>query len=135
MDQHDQVAAHGSGSTSRNIAPDEKVADGAMNREKLLEATYNDCRNIWRTAVFMALEEPGFDDDFPPAEPDESSVRATAEIYLAKLEIHPSDSPAAQAAKTALAARFIAHDLPATFIGDLRRERDALEGARGTAPS
>ena len=60
------------------------------------------------------------------------SVVTTADAYLAKLEILPADSPAIQAQKTALAQNFIAHELPATFVADLRADRDAIETASQT---
>jgi hypothetical protein len=109
-------------------------AAGTGNASKiaLLDALTIDLRNVRRTAMAIAQDEPGFADAFPAAEHNDTSVITTADAYLAQFEIKPTDSPAVQAAKTALTARFVAHELPATFVADLRTDRDAVGTASGT---
>jgi hypothetical protein len=68
-----------------------------------------------------------FDDDFPASEHNDSSVLTTADAYFARLEAQPDDDAATQVAKTALVARFVAHELPPTFVADLRHDRDAID--------
>lgn len=105
---------------------------GNASRVTLIDAMRIDCRNIRRTAAAIAQEQPGFDADFPASAHTDSSVLTTADAYLAKLEIQPADNAAAQAAKTALAAKFLAKELPATFVQDLRDDRDAIDAAGET---
>ncbi|MEY2493932.1 MAG: hypothetical protein QOJ45_424 [Verrucomicrobiota bacterium] len=101
------------------------TGSGTASKVTLIDALRIDCRNIRRTAI--AQEQPGFDDDFPASEHNDSSVLTAADAYLVRLEAKPDDDAAAQAAKTALVARFVAHELPATFVTDLRHDRDAID--------
>jgi hypothetical protein len=103
------------------------AGSGTASKVTLIDALRIDCRNIRRTATAIAQEQPGFDDDFPASEHNDSSVLTTVDAYLARLEAKPDDDAATQAAKTALVARFVAHELPTTFLTDLRHDRDAID--------
>jgi hypothetical protein len=107
------------------------AGSGNASKVTLIDSVRLDCGNIRRTAVALSQDDPGLADDFPAAEHNDTSVITTADAYLDKLEINPSDDAATQAAKTALAARFIAHELPATFVQDLRDDRDAIDAVSG----
>jgi hypothetical protein len=107
------------------------AGSGNASKVTLIDSVRIDCGNIRRTAVSIAQDEPGFDDDFPASEHNDTSVLTVADAYLDKLEIQPTDDAATQAAKTALAARFIAHELPSTFVQDLRTDRDAMDAVSG----
>ncbi len=52
-----------------------------------------------------------------------------ADALLALLEDQPGDASAARTAKAALRARFIAYELPADFVPDLRADRRAVAEA------
>lgn len=54
----------------------------------------------------------------------------TADNILGKLAVAPSDNAATQAAKAALVAKFVAHELPADFVQDLQDDRGAIDGAQ-----
>jgi hypothetical protein len=108
------------------------AGSGTASKVTLIDALRIDCRNIRRTATAIAQDQPGFDDDFPSSEHNDTSVLTVADTYLAKLEIQPTDDAATQAAKTALVARFVAHELPATFVTDLRQDRDAIDAVSGS---
>ncbi len=109
-------------------------AAGTGNAAKvsLLDALAIDLRNVRRTAMAIAQDEPGFADAFPAAEHNDISTLTTADTYLGQFEIKPNDDHGAQIAKTRLVDRFVSHELPATFVTDLRTDRDAVEGATET---
>jgi hypothetical protein len=95
-----------------------------------------DLQNIARTARAIAQDEPGFNDNFPPPEHyNPHEVLATAEKYLSEPAAQEGDDDAAKAAKAALAAKFTAHDLPATFVADLQAAVDDIETAQGAHES
>ena len=50
---------------------------------------------------------------------------ASCDKYLGQLLPADDDTDAQKAGKVALAARFIAHELPATFVDDLQGDLDA----------
>jgi hypothetical protein len=89
----------------------------------------NDLQLIGGIARSNNAEHPGLKDKFPTVENTVLSVTSTADAYLAQLETKPGDSPALQAAKTALGQIFIDHEMPATFVADLRADRDAIPSA------
>ena len=102
-----------------------------VSKETLLDALHLDQRNIARTARAIELAEPGFASS-PyrlPDNPAYAAVLTHADALLALLEDKPADTPAQTAAKTALRARFVAYDLPADFVTDLRADIDALRAA------
>ncbi len=100
----------------------------AIPKEILLEALRLDLGLIRGLATAFDLDEPGFLKRFPLADNNETSLLTTADTYLAELAITASDTPAQAAAKTALVARFVAHELPADFVEDLQIDLDAIRG-------
>jgi hypothetical protein len=88
-----------------------------------------DFKDIARTSRAIKLDEPGFDDSpyRHPATSVETPVTTHADSLLTLLEDAAADTPAQLAAKAALRAKFIAYELPADFVEDLRRDRDALD--------
>ena len=103
-----------------------KLGGGTDAKVGAILALGIDAGNIHRTAVALEPQNAGLAGKFPIADHSDASIIATADAYLLELEILPGDSPAVQAAKTALANLFIAQDLPATFVADLRADRDGL---------
>jgi len=105
------------------------AGSGNASKVTLIDALRIDCRNIRRTAAALDEDEPGFADDFPAAEHNEASVLTTADAYLAKLELEPGADGPGKEANAALVARFVAHELPADFVQDLRADREAIDAA------
>ena len=95
----------------------------------LLGAMLADLQLYGNLARNLDADHPGLKDKFPTVGTTEQSILTTADAYLAELEIGPDDDAAKQAAKSALAALFIAHEAPATFVQDLRDDRDAIPTA------
>lgn len=92
---------------------------GVTAKEVLLDALRLDVQNIGRTARAIAQDEPGFSDNFPaPASPGQAALLTTADAYLVQL------------AKAGVAAKFIANELPATFVQDLTDDRAAIDSAK-----
>jgi hypothetical protein len=100
-----------------------------------IEALSVDFKDIARTSRAIKLDDPGFDDSVyrHPATSSEIPVTTHADSLLDLLEndTRPvtagGDTPAQLAAKAALRANFIAYELPADFVEDLRRDRTALD--------
>jgi hypothetical protein len=98
-------------------------------QQAVLEALFADFKDIARTARAIALDEP----DFPaadfrhPADYTETAATTQADALLAHLEDQPEDTTEKTAAKAALRAKFIAYEIPADFVEDLRADRDALD--------
>lgn len=78
-----------------------------------------DDRDVRREDAYTQ-DAPGF----TAAEHNETSVLATCDGYLRQFEPAPGDSPAILATKSALVARFVAKELPADFVAQLRADRD-----------
>jgi hypothetical protein len=96
------------------------------SKEVLLDAIRLDLHNITRTAAAIDQTQPGFADDFrPPAQFNPGGLLAAADKFILQLASQPGDSPAATAAKTALVAKFVAHELPANFVATLQTDRAA----------
>jgi len=89
---------------------------GTTSRAQARQALREDLEAISRTAAVMAEDIPGLDDKFrlPPSGNDQ-------------LLLNVARAFAADAAP--LAAQFIAHELPADFLEDLRVDIAALEAA------
>ena len=120
---------------------------GPVGKKARIEALLVDYKDIARTSRAIGLDEP----DFPvaafrhPATAVETTVTTHADALLLLLEDQPADTPGQKTAKAALRAKFIAYELPADFVEDLRADRDALsacnaakhsdnqEGVEGTA--
>ncbi len=98
------------------------------SKETLLEELRADLKNISRTARAIALSDATFASTAYrlPENPAERELLTLADSVLAKFEPAPGDSAKVLADKTALAARFIAYELPADFVADLRHDLDAI---------
>lgn len=100
-----------------------------VGKPALIEALNLDFKEISRTARAIKLGEPDFNADpfRHPATDTETIVATHADSLLQLLEDAAGDTPAQVAAKAALRAKFIAYELPADFVVDLRQDRDALD--------
>ena len=105
-----------------------------VTKQTLLDGLWLDFRNIARTARSIDLEEPGFGTAYRlPLNRNEKLVKLHADSLLSRLEDRNApeseggDSPAQKAAKAALRARFVKYFLPASFVADLRADRDAID--------
>ena len=109
---------------------------GATALEVRFDALRLDLQNITRTASAIAQDEPGFSDNFrPPKTSSQVSLLTTADALLLQFQEQPGDSAAEKAAKTALIARFVAHELPADFVTDLADDRKAIDAAKDATES
>lgn len=96
---------------------DAKIGQGsgdATPKSVLLDALRLDLGNIRRIAVAMDADEPGFANRFPAPDNSETSLTTAAGKYLDQLAPAADDTAAQTAAKSALVARFVAHELPPT---------------------
>ena len=110
-----------------------QLGGGVTAKSVLIDALRLDMQNIRRTAVAIDQDEPGIADQFPVAGTSQRDLLTTADAYLLLLApaVPPAvDSPAQLASKTALAAKFIAHELPADFVQDLVDARKAIDDAK-----
>jgi hypothetical protein len=102
-----------------------------VGKPALIEALSIDFKDIARTARAIHLDDPSF----PvaayrhPSTYVETPITTHAEALLLLLEDQVSDSAEQKTAKAALRARFIAYELPADFVEDLRADREALQPA------
>ena len=78
------------------------------------DEVWDDLKAIAATARTIALDEPGFAARFPLGEFSQQAILATAEDFLAQL------------ADPATAAKFVAYDLPASFVTDLQTDLAAI---------
>jgi hypothetical protein len=105
----------------------QQVPTGGTALEVRLAALRLDLQNIARTARSIALEQPGFADAFRlPDPPTDGGLLTTAEAYIARLAARPDDDTATKAAKAAMTAAFLAHELPADFITHLQADVQAI---------
>jgi hypothetical protein len=101
-----------------------------VSKETLLDALRLDCKDIARTARAIALTENGFASPYRiPDNPSEAALVTHTDALLARLEDQPGDSAETTTAKAALRARFIAYEMPADFVADLRADRQAIAEA------
>lgn len=118
-----------------------QVGGGSTALEVLFDALRLDLQNITRTASAIAQDEPGFADNFrAPASPSQAALLTTADAFLNLLEAPDNaaarkSSKTAQASPNALAAQFIAHELPADFVQNLADDRAAIDDAKAAAQS
>lgn len=104
---------------------------GLVSKEALLDELRADLKLISRTARAIALSDPTFstDDYRLPDNPSEAALLTLADRVLSLFEIIPGEPPATVAAKTALTQRFLAYELPADFVTDLRSDLNAVRAA------
>lgn len=101
-----------------------------VSKETLLDALMLDFKNIARTARSIALTENGFASPYRiPDNPSESAITTHADALLLILEDQADDSAATKTAKAALRAKFVAYEMPADFVEDLRADREAVREA------
>ena len=87
----------------------------ATAREVLLDGLRLDLQNIARTARAIAQDEPGFADRFrPPEGSGQGEIITATDAFLQEL------------GETGVAAKFIAHELPADFVQNLTADRQAI---------
>ena len=100
-----------------------------VGKPVLIDALATDFKDIARTSRAIKLDDPAFPDAYfrHPATSVEAPVATHADSLLGLLEDQTADSPAQLTAKAALRAKFIAYELPADFVADLRADRDALD--------
>lgn len=106
-----------------------------VGKTELIAALSLDFKDIARTSRAIKLDQPAFEDAAyrHPATSVETPVTAHADSLLKLLEddtrpvANGGDTPAQLAAKAVLRADFIAYELPADFVADLRADRDALD--------
>jgi hypothetical protein len=102
----------------------------------LLDALRLDVQNLARTADAIDQDTPGFAGKFPyPPTSNDGDLITTTDKMLAQLVIGDTDSAAVKAAKTALAARFIAHELDPDFVQNLQDDRAAIDEAQSELES
>jgi erythromycin esterase-like protein len=104
-----------------------QVASANTSMDTLLNAVRLDIQNITRTAAAIDQDEPGFADKFhAPKAYNPMALLTTADAFLLQLTIQPTDSPAVKTAKTALVAKFVAHEIDAAFVTHLQADRKAI---------
>ena len=107
-----------------------QVGNANTSKETLLNAVRLDIQNITRTAAAIDQDEPGFADKFhPPKAYNPAALLTTADAFLLQLTPQPTDSAAVKTAKTALVAKFVAHEMPAGFVTNLQADRQAITDA------
>ena len=100
-------------------------------KEVLLDALRLDIQNITRTARAIEQDEPGFAEQFRPPETSGHGALLTAtDAILLRLKVQPTDDAATKKNKAALAARFIAHELPEDFVQNLADDRATIDAAQ-----
>jgi hypothetical protein len=103
---------------------------GVTAKSVLLDGLRLDVQNVTRTARAMDQDDPGLADQFPPpASASDHDLLTCADNILSRLAPDPADDAATKAAKTALVAKFVAHELPADFVTHLQADRDAIDSA------
>lgn len=98
-----------------------------VSKSTLLDALMLDLQNIARTAKQIAQAEHGFAAPYRiPDNTSEASILAHTDGVLGELEDQPDDGAELRAAKAARRERFVAYELPADFVAQLRADRDAI---------
>lgn len=113
-----------------------QAANANTSMDTLLNAVRLDIQNITRTAAAIDQAEPGFADKFgPPKAYNPAALLTTTDAFLLQLAIQPADSTATKTAKTALVARFVAHEMNANFVTNLQNDRKAVTDAQAEMES
>ncbi len=122
--------------TDLDAAKAAQQSGGVTAKEVLLDALRLDLQNISRTARAIAQDTAGFADTFrPPDSPSQTALLTTADTFLAQFQFAADDTAAQKTAKTALIAKFVAHELPADFVTDLADDRKAIDAAEDAVES
>ncbi len=101
-----------------------------VSKATLFDGLGLDLKNIARTARDIEGDENGFAAAYRiPENVAESAVLTHADAVLKRLEDQPGDTAAVLAAKAELRAKFIAYEMPADFVAQLRADRNAIEDA------
>jgi hypothetical protein len=104
-----------------------QVSNPHTSKETLIDAVRLDVQNIARTAAVIDYTQPGFAEDFrPPKAYNPAAVLTTADAFLLQLAGKPADDAPTKAAKAALVAQFVAHEMSATFVTALQGDRQAI---------
>jgi len=102
----------------------QKGGVGATAKSVLIDTLRLDMQNIARTARAIAQDEPGFADKFTlPANPAQTALLTAADAFLVAL------NPAG------VAAKFIAHAMPANFVQTFQSDRLAVNTAQDSMES
>jgi hypothetical protein len=96
----------------------------ATAKEVLLDSLRLDLQNITRSARAVAQDEPGFADNFRSVEGASYTTLLTA-----------ADAVLAELNKPGVAAKFIAHELPAELVTQLTEDRRAIVDAQAAKQS
>ena len=108
----DEVEGHAASQTASSGAS----RQGTATREQARLAVREDLKAISRTAAIMTDKFPGLDEKFRmPREDNDQDLLSAGNAFIAEA--------------TPLAAEFIAHEMPADFLDDLRADLQALEEA------
>lgn len=94
------------------------IKDLATAKEVLLDALRLDLQNIARTARAVDAAEPGFADKFRTPDSPSQTALLTA-----------GDSVVLELAKPGVPAKFIAYEMPAYFVQDLKDDIAAIRAA------
>ena len=106
---------------------------GATAKAVILDGLRLDVQNITRTARSIAQDEPGFAAQFPPPEsPGQAALLTAVDAILARFQAQTGDTAATKKAKTALVAKFVAHELPNDFVQNLADDRASAATAQDT---
>ena len=96
----------------------------ATAKDVLLDALRMDLQNVARTARAIEQDEPGFAVKFRlPDSPSQTALLTVADAVVVELK------------KAGVAARFIAHELPADFVQHLTDDRKAVDDAQDAEES
>jgi hypothetical protein len=106
-----------------------------VGKPERIKALSTDFKGISRTARAIKIDEPEFDSTpyDHPGSYAETDITTHADSLLKRLESNPAavleggDPPALLASKAVLRAQFIAYEIAADFVEDLRADRDALD--------
>lgn len=113
-----------------------QVTNANTSKDTLLNAVRLDIQNITRTAAAIDQDEPGFADKFhPPKAYNPAALLTTTDAFLLQLAVQPADSAAVKTTKTALVAKFVAHEMNANFVTNLQTDRDAITEAQSEMES
>jgi hypothetical protein len=122
--------------TGLDTAKAGQVTNANTSMETLLNAVKLDIQNITRTAAAIDQTEPGFADKFsPPKAYNPAALLTTTDAFLLQLVSQPADSISVKAAKTALIAKFVAHEMDANFVTNLQNDRKAVTDAQAAMES